>query len=152
MNLLPYQISLFCNGYCEELCIKKSDAKSHIKRLKQKITKENDLAVSLMQHNSMEHLKGETLPESQIIQLVYLCLNLHRYIVKVLSMFLQVGLRLENSENHWIPYSGYNLQGTISANHQISHLEVIFAIIKFANHSMVLRGCINLRAQHLSIF
>ena len=36
-----------------------------------------------------------------------------------------------------VPYSGYNLRGTISANHQISHLEVIFAIIKFANHGMV---------------
>ena len=36
-----------------------------------------------------------------------------------------------------IPYSGYNLQGAISVNHQISHLEVIFAIIKFANHGML---------------
>ena len=35
-----------------------------------------------------------------------------------------------------LPYSRYNLQGTISANHQISLLEVIFAIVKFANHSM----------------
>ena len=45
-----------------------------------------------------------------------------------------------------VPYSGYNLRGAISANHQISHLEVIFAIIKFANHSMVLGGQVNLRA------
>ena len=37
-----------------------------------------------------------------------------------------------------IPYSGYNLRGAISAKHQIPHLEVIFAVIKFANHSMVL--------------
>ena len=51
-----------------------------------------------------------------------------------------------------IPYSGYNLRGAISANHQIFHLEVIFAIIKFANHSMVFRGKINLRAYRLSIF
>ena len=36
-----------------------------------------------------------------------------------------------------LPYSGYNLQGAISANHQISLLEVIFAIVKFAKHSMV---------------
>ena len=36
-----------------------------------------------------------------------------------------------------IPYSGYNLRGAISANHQISHLEVIFAIVKFVNYSMV---------------
>ena len=33
-----------------------------------------------------------------------------------------------------ILYSGYNLQGIIFANHQISHLAVIFAIIKLANH------------------
>ena len=51
-----------------------------------------------------------------------------------------------------VPYSGYNLRGAISANHQISHLEVTFAITKFANHGMVLRGRINLRGQRLSIF
>ena len=36
-----------------------------------------------------------------------------------------------------ILYSGYNLRGAISAKHQISHLEVIFAIVKLANHGMV---------------
>ena len=36
----------------------------------------------------------------------------------------------------YIPYSGYNLQGAIFANHQISHLAVIFAIVKVANHYM----------------
>ena len=35
-----------------------------------------------------------------------------------------------------IPYSGYSLRGAIFANHQIFHLAVIFAIIKFANHCM----------------
>ena len=40
-----------------------------------------------------------------------------------------------NSKN-LISYSGYNLRGAISANHQISLLEVIFATVKFANHSM----------------
>ena len=35
-----------------------------------------------------------------------------------------------------LPYSGYNLRGAISANHQIFLLEVIFAIVKFANYSM----------------
>ena len=40
-----------------------------------------------------------------------------------------------NADNQ-IPYSGYNLRGAISANHQISYLEVIFTIIKFANHSV----------------
>ena len=51
-----------------------------------------------------------------------------------------------------IPYSGYNLRGTIFANHQISHLEVMFAIIKFANYSMVLLGQINLRANTYRYF
>ena len=48
--------------------------------------------------------------------------------------------QLSKHENQLIPYSGYNLRGAISVNHQISHLEVIFAIIKFANYGMVLRG------------
>ena len=39
----------------------------------------------------------------------------------------------------YVLYSGYNLRGAISVNHQNSHLEVIFTIIKFVNHSMVLR-------------
>ena len=29
-----------------------------------------------------------------------------------------------------------NLRGTIFANHQISHLAVIFAVVKFVNHCM----------------
>ena len=33
-------------------------------------------------------------------------------------------------------YSGYNLRGAISANHQISLLEVIIATVKFANHGV----------------
>ena len=33
-------------------------------------------------------------------------------------------------------YNGYNLRGAISANHQISLLEVIIAIVKFPNHSV----------------
>ena len=41
------------------------------------------------------------------------------------------------SINVWIPYSGYNLRGAISANHQNFLLEVIFAIVKFANYSRV---------------
>ena len=35
-----------------------------------------------------------------------------------------------------IPYSGYNLQCTIFAKHQISHLAVIFGILNFVNHCM----------------
>ena len=43
---------------------------------------------------------------------------------------------IDNFIDALIPYSGYNLRGAIFANHQISHLAVIFAIIKFANHCM----------------
>ena len=48
-----------------------------------------------------------------------------------------VAMHIANSVDNCIPYSGYNLRGAISANHQVSLLEVIFAIVKFANHSMV---------------
>ena len=36
----------------------------------------------------------------------------------------------------YVPYSGHDLRGAFFANHQISHLAVIFAIVKFANHCM----------------
>ena len=47
-----------------------------------------------------------------------------------------------------VPYSGYNLRGTIFANHQISHLAVIFGIVKFANHCMY---CITFCVCYLNI-
>ena len=54
-----------------------------------------------------------------------------------------------------LPYSGYNLRGAIFANHQISHLAVIFAIIKLANHCMYrvmfLCGQINTRQSIIDI-
>ena len=52
-------------------------------------------------------------------------------------------LSLSNDFSGVLPYSGYNLRGAIS------HLEVMFAIIKFANHSILLRGQINLSAYTL---
>ena len=49
-----------------------------------------------------------------------------------------------------IPYSGYNLRGAFFANHQISHLAVIFAIVKFADHCMYhVTFCV---VSHLSMF
>ena len=65
---------------------------------------------------------------------------------KLMYNMHMINYMARRGDNQLIPYSGYNLRGAISANHQISHLEVIFAIIEFANHSMVLRGHINLRA------
>ena len=58
----------------EELCIKKSSVKHHIgltkhkkgiERLKEKTSKKKDIAKSLKLYNSVEHLRGETLPEAQ---------------------------------------------------------------------------------------
>ena len=53
--------------------------------------------------------------------------------------------RLDQLLSICVSNGGYNLRGAISADHQLSHLEVIFAIIKFAKHDMVLNGKINLR-------
>ena len=47
------------------------------------MAKEQDFAISLQQYNSLEHLQGETLPESQQI-----------YLVKVIKAFLQAGVPL----------------------------------------------------------
>ena len=91
----PFTVSnskLFCNGCREELCIKKSSVKNHIasakhkkgiERLKEKTAKEKDIAESLKLYNSVEHLRGETLPEAQQV-----------YRVKVLKTFLQAGVPL----------------------------------------------------------
>ena len=91
----PFVVSnskLFCNGCREELCIKKSSVKNHIasakhkkgiERLKKKTAKEKDIAKSLKLYNSVEHLRGETLPEAQQV-----------YRVKVMKAFLQAGVPL----------------------------------------------------------
>ena len=52
-------------------------------------------------------------------------------------MYITITDQLSVYRSPNVPYSGYNLRGAISANHQIYLLEVIFAIVKFANHSMV---------------
>ena len=56
-----------------------------------------------------------------------------------------------NSAVGVIPYSGYNLRGAIFVNHQISHLAVIFAIVKFANHCMYRHICVARSISALSL-
>jgi len=108
----PFVVSnnkLFCNGCREELCIKKSSVKNHIAsekhkkgkaRLQSKTAKEKDLAISLKQFNSVEHLRGETLPEAQQV-----------YRVKVLKTFLQAGVPLQKLDafKELLEESGYRL-------------------------------------------
>ena len=108
----PFTVSknkLFCKGCREELCIKKSSLKNHIasskhvkgkEMLKQKMAKEQDLAISLKQYNSMEHLRGETLPESQQV-----------YHVKVIKAFLQAGVPLTKIDvfRELLEENGYHL-------------------------------------------
>ena len=54
----------------------------------------------------------------------------HGFSILGLAYYILVEILVE------LPYSWYNLRGAIFANHQISHLAVIFAIVKFANHFM----------------
>ena len=110
----PFIVSnskLCCNGCHEELsmCIKKSSVENHIasakykkgiKRLKKKTAKEKDIAKSLKLNNSMEHLRGETLPEAQQV-----------YRIKVMKSFLQAGAPLAKPDvfKEILEVNGYRL-------------------------------------------
>lgn len=83
---------LFCRGCREELCLKSSSVKNHLKskkhqegkvKLSKKEAREKDIAQALAQYNSENHLRGETLPHSQQV-----------YRVKVVKTFLQAGVPL----------------------------------------------------------
>ena len=65
---------LFCNAYREEMSLKMSIVRNHIrsakhkegcKRLKRKESREKSIADALAAQNKHSHLKGETLPASQ---------------------------------------------------------------------------------------
>ena len=80
----------------EELSLKSSSLKKHMqsdkleagkKRLESKETREHDIAQALVEYNSEEHMKGETLPpEVQV------------YRVKVVSAFLRAAVPLSKLE------------------------------------------------------
>ena len=72
---------------CKKNHIASTKHKKGVERLKQKKAKEKDLAISLKQYKSVEHLCGEMLPESVQV-----------YRVKVVKSFLQVGVPLQKIE------------------------------------------------------
>ena len=83
---------LFCQGYCEELPLKKSSIEYHIKsgkhddgkkKLQKRKANDLDIAQSLMKYNKEVHGQGETLPEQQQV-----------FRVKVVKSFLQAGVPL----------------------------------------------------------
>ena len=96
----PFSVSrgkLFCNGCREELSLKMSVVRNHIrsakheeghKRLKSKELREKSIADALAAHNKETHLKGETLPTSQQV-----------YRVKVLTCFLRAGVPLRKYDH-----------------------------------------------------
>ena len=83
---------LFCRGCREELRIKSSSVRNHLrsskhlegkKRLDRKEAREQDIAQALERYNSERHPRGETLPESQQV-----------FRVKVVRTFLAAGVPL----------------------------------------------------------
>ena len=100
---------LFCRGCREELCLKSSSIKNHLKsnkhqegkvKLSKKEAREKDIAEALVQYNSDNHLRGETLPQSQQV-----------YRVKVVKTFLQAGVPLSklNIFRDLLEENGYRL-------------------------------------------
>lgn len=89
----PFTVSgghLFCSACREELSLKRSIISNHIasakhkrsiERLKNKESRERDIAESLKRFNERTHQRGETLPESQQV-----------YRVKVVTAFLRAGV------------------------------------------------------------
>lgn len=88
---------LFCNCCREELSLKSSSVKNHVKsdkhnigklRLKEKQAKERDIATALIAHNQDSHPQGETLPMNQQV-----------YRVKVLRTFLKAGVPMNKMDH-----------------------------------------------------
>ena len=84
--------TLFCNACREELHVKSSTIKNHIRstkhgdakeKLSRKEAREQDIATALKAHNSTTHLVGENLPESQQV-----------YRVRVVTVFLKSAVSL----------------------------------------------------------
>ena len=88
---------LFCNACRQEMSLKMSSMRNHIRstkheescrRLKSKEAREKSIADALAVHNEESHLKGETLPPNQQV-----------YRVRVLTCFLRAGVPLRKYEH-----------------------------------------------------
>ena len=87
---------LFCSACREELSLKSSSIKSHVKSTKHQSKKqqlestksrERDIAQALVKYNEEVHMKGETLPAEMQV-----------YRVKVLTAFLRAAVPLSKLE------------------------------------------------------
>ena len=88
---------LFCRACREEISLKSSSVRNHVKSVKHidgkkklagKEAREQDIADALKIHNSKEHLKGETLPQQQQV-----------FRVKVVTAFLRAAVPLNKLES-----------------------------------------------------
>ena len=95
----PFALSqgrLFCNSCREELSVKSSSLRTHVKsakhqagkkKLASKEARERDIAHALAAYDEEKHLKGETLPENQQV-----------YRVKIVTTFLRAAVPLSKLE------------------------------------------------------
>lgn len=88
---------LFCSGCREELGLKVSIIQLHVKSRKHQAgnelhlrseAHERDIATSFAQYNQQEHTSGETLPKDMQV-----------YRIRVVTVFLKVGITLNKLEN-----------------------------------------------------
>ncbi len=100
---------LFCNACREELSLKSSSIKNHVRsskhvegkqKLARREAREQDIATALRAHNAEEHLVGEHLPEAQQV-----------FRVKVVTAFLRSGVPLNKLHYFREPFEegGYRL-------------------------------------------
>ena len=96
-SLTVSQVHLFCTACRERLSIKRSIIKNHVQstkhkksqqRLKNKETRERDIAESLRKYNNDVHSRGESLPKEQQV-----------YRIKVVSTFLKAGVPLSKMDS-----------------------------------------------------
>lgn len=87
---------LFCEACREELSLRKSTIKNHIRsskhssmkdRLKERKARDGDLVQSLKKYGEEEHPSGEHLPESQRL-----------YRIKFVKAFLRAGVALNKTD------------------------------------------------------
>ena len=96
-SLTVSQVHLFCTVCRERLSIKRSIIKNHVhatkhkksqQRLKNKETRERDIAESLRKYNNDLHSRGDSLPKEQQV-----------YRIKVVRTFLKAGVPLSKMDS-----------------------------------------------------